>query len=87
MVMYNHFYYYLKSATLFIIRVYQKTLSFDHGVMKFLYPNGYCKFYPTCSEYAAIAIEKKGIFKGILLTTRRLARCNPFSKGGIDEVK
>ncbi len=69
-----------------MIRIYQKTLSFDHGLMKFFYPNGYCRFYPTCSEYGYQAIEKHGVINGGLLTIRRIVRCNPFNKGGIDEV-
>jgi len=69
-----------------LIRLYQKTLSFDHGFMKHLYPNGYCRFYPTCSEYGHQAIERHGLIKGGWLTTNRIIRCNPFNKGGIDEV-
>ena len=45
-----------------------------------------CKYYPTCSSYAMEAIQKHGSFKGIVLSTRRILRCNPFSKGGIDPV-
>jgi len=45
-----------------------------------------CKYYPTCSSYAMEAIQKHGSFKGIILSTRRILRCNPFSKGGIDPV-
>jgi len=45
-----------------------------------------CKFYPTCSNYAKEAIEKHGSIKGMLLTIKRILRCNPFSKGGIDLV-
>lgn len=71
---------------LLVIRIYQKTLSFDHGLMKLFYPNGYCRFYPTCSEYGYRAIEKYGLIKGGWLTVRRILRCNPFNKGGIDEV-
>ncbi|MCR5225554.1 MAG: membrane protein insertion efficiency factor YidD [Alphaproteobacteria bacterium] len=43
-----------------------------------------CKFYPTCSEYSIMAIEKYGVMVGIAKTVWRLLRCNPFSKGGID---
>lgn len=73
-------------AVLFI-RLYQKTISFDHGMGRYFYPNGFCRFHPTCSEYAAQAIEKKGIVKGSWLIFKRLIRCNPFSKGGYDPVK
>ena len=43
-----------------------------------------CRFYPTCSEYALLSIEKHGPLKGLLKACWRILRCNPFSKGGID---
>lgn len=46
-----------------------------------------CKFYPTCSQYAIDAIEKKGLFLGLILAIWRILRCNPFSRGGYDPVK
>ena len=46
-----------------------------------------CRFYPTCSEYAKEALNTYGFFKGLLLTIYRLARCQPFSKGGVDSIK
>lgn len=76
---------YIKKFVLKLIRIYQKTLSRDHGYFKKFYPHGYCKFYPTCSEYAYQAIQKKGVLKGLLLAWWRILRCNPFSKGGIDK--
>ena len=79
--------YSIRYLVVFLIRIYQKTLSFDHGVLKFLYPHGYCRFYPTCSDYGAEAIAKYGIFKGGWMTTKRVVRCNPFNKGGHDPVK
>lgn len=45
-----------------------------------------CKYYPTCSTYALTALEKHGAFKGSVLAAWRLARCNPFSLGGVDHV-
>jgi len=45
-----------------------------------------CRFYPSCSEYAAQAIEKHGIARGVLLALARLARCHPFHPGGFDAV-
>ncbi|MCK4473982.1 membrane protein insertion efficiency factor YidD [Candidatus Parcubacteria bacterium] len=44
----------------------------------------HCRFYPTCSQYSFQAIEKYGIVKGVFLGIKRLLRCNPFNKGGID---
>lgn len=70
-----------------IIRFYQKTLSFDHGYFKFLYPHGFCRFYPSCSEYAVQAIKKYGPIIGGFKAAWRIIRCNPFNKGGHDPLK
>jgi len=43
-----------------------------------------CRFYPSCSEYAAQAIAHRGLLRGALLAGWRLLRCNPFSAGGYD---
>ncbi len=70
-----------------LIRLYQKTLSLDHGPLKRLYPYGYCRFHPTCSNYALQALEQHGLLKGLYLSIRRVLRCHPWSKGGIDPVE
>jgi putative membrane protein insertion efficiency factor len=44
-----------------------------------------CKYYPSCSNYAATAINRYG-FKGLLMASWRLLRCNPWSDGGVDYV-
>lgn len=49
------------------------------------YPGG-CRFVPTCSEYAADAIEQYGVVRGSALAMWRLLRCHPFSRGGLDPV-
>ena len=77
----------MKRLLIIIIKAYQKTLSPDHGLFSFFYPNGYCRFYPSCSDYAIKAIEKRGVFKGVGLGAWRVLRCNPWNKGGIDVVK
>jgi putative membrane protein insertion efficiency factor len=45
-----------------------------------------CRFYPTCSAYAAEAVRRHGAGRGALLTVKRLARCHPLCEGGIDLV-
>ena len=70
-----------------ILKIYQKTISFDHGFLKHKYPFGYCRFKPTCSEYAIKAIEKYGIIKGGRKAVWRVLRCNPWNKGGYDPLK
>lgn len=69
-----------------ILKIYQKTLSFDHGFFKALFPYGYCRFRPTCSEYAIKAVEKYGVIRGGAKALWRVMRCNPWNKGGEDPV-
>lgn len=45
-----------------------------------------CKYLPTCSEYAYVAVVRHGWLRGGWMALRRLARCHPFSKGGLDPV-
>jgi putative membrane protein insertion efficiency factor len=61
------------------IRAYQRAFSPVLG--------NRCKYYPSCSEYAAQAIERFGILRGLALAGWRLLRCNPWSHGGFDPVE
>ncbi|MCX7779186.1 MAG: membrane protein insertion efficiency factor YidD [Patescibacteria group bacterium] len=73
---------------LYLIKIYQQYFSPERGYFSLLHPfPGICKFRPTCSEYAAQAIEKHGFLKGLFKTIIRILRCHPFSKGGWDPVK
>jgi uncharacterized protein len=67
-----------KGIVILLIRMYQAL----HGSF-FM---GVCRFEPTCSHYAVEAIETRGLGMGILLTAGRIARCQPFCKGGWDPV-
>jgi uncharacterized protein len=63
---------------LFAVRVYQTFFSA-------LMPSA-CKFYPSCSQYAADALRLHGARRGSWLALRRLSRCHPFTRGGVDLV-
>lgn len=75
-----------KSIVLGLIRVYQKTLSFDHGIIGKVSGVRFCRFYPTCSEYSYQAIAKYGIIKGGMKGARRITRCHPWNSGGYDPL-
>lgn len=76
----------MKKAILFLIKIYQKTLSFDHGVLSRISSKRFCRFHPTCSQYAYESIEKFGIFKGSWMGLKRIGRCHPWNDGGYDPV-
>ena len=83
----NNFKYYIRLIVLKGVKIYQKTLSFDQGWLKVFFPGGYCKFQPTCSDYAYLAVEKYGVIKGGIMALGRVLRCNPFNRGGYDPLK
>lgn len=68
----------MTNVALLIIRAYQVLISP-------LFPSC-CRFAPTCSQYAAEALSRHGVWHGLGLTLRRLARCHPFNPGGWDPV-
>ena len=45
-----------------------------------------CKYYPTCSTYTVQAVRELGVVRGTIVAGWRLARCNPWSHGGVDEL-
>ena len=67
----------MKKIIIKLIIAYQKYLSPLKG-------KSTCRFYPSCSKYAILAIEKYGVFKGGLKAIWRIIRCNPLNSGGID---
>ncbi|MBS3757614.1 MAG: membrane protein insertion efficiency factor YidD [Desulfobacterales bacterium] len=68
----------MKYLILFLIRIYQCTLSPVMG--------GACRFYPSCSEYAYEAVKRHGAIKGGILALKRILKCHPFHPGGVDPV-
>jgi hypothetical protein len=78
---------YFKKVLIGVIKIYQKTLSFDHSPLKVFYPHGFCRFNPSCSQYSIDAIDKYGPIKGSFKAMWRILRCNPFNKGGNDPLK
>lgn len=68
----------MKAIVLFLIDGYRLILSPIFG--------GQCRFTPTCSAYARQAVEKYGPLKGTTLGLRRLLRCHPLHRGGLDPV-
>lgn len=74
----------MADLSIFLIKVYQRTISPDHGVVRRRIST--CKFYPTCSEYAVLAMQKQGFFIGMVLTIKRIGRCNPWATGGYDPL-
>ena len=67
----------LRSAAIFPIRLYRLIVSP-------LLPANTCKFHPSCSEYAVLAIRKHGVLRGVRMACWRLLRCHPWSAGGVD---
>jgi uncharacterized protein len=68
----------LRSVVIAPIRAYQRLVS------PLLPPR--CKYEPSCSHYAAQAVQEFGILRGLILAGWRLLRCNPWSHGGYDPV-
>ena len=68
----------IKKLFLIFIKFYQVAIS--------PYIGPHCRFMPTCSEYAYIAINRFGILKGSYFAIRRILKCHPFHKGGYDPV-
>lgn len=68
----------MKAIAVFLVKVYR-------GYISPLKPAS-CRFTPTCSEYALIALEKHGFKKGLKLTLKRIIKCGPWHPGGFDPV-
>lgn len=74
----------MKRVLVKTISIYQKTISPDHGWLRHRYPHGFCRFYPSCSEYTRLAIIEHGARRGLWLGIKRVGRCNPWSQPSVD---
>jgi uncharacterized protein len=68
----------MKYIFIYIIKIYQYLISP-------LFPPS-CRFYPSCSNYAIIAFERFGVFRGGFLSIKRILKCHPYHPGGYDPV-
>ncbi len=79
----------MEKLIIFLIRVYQKVFSRATGALPaFLgLQKETCAFYPSCSEYAALAIKKHGALRGVGQSALRILRCHPWQRPKVDLVK
>ncbi|NKB24090.1 MAG: membrane protein insertion efficiency factor YidD [Kiritimatiellae bacterium] len=68
----------MKRIVISALKIYKCTLSIVWGPC--------CRFYPTCSAYCIEAIEEYGVRRGAWLGVKRLCKCHPFCRGGVDLV-
>jgi putative membrane protein insertion efficiency factor len=66
-----------------LVRVYQLTLSPDHGWYRALHPYGFCRYAPSCSQYAHDGLTRDGV-AALPRIAVRLVRCHPWARGGAD---
>jgi hypothetical protein len=65
-----------KNLILKSIKLYQKFISPNFGEV--------CRFYPSCSKFSSLAIEKYGLSRGLWRGIKRILKCHPWHRGGID---
>ena len=76
----------LKRTFLFLLRLYQAILSPDHNQIGMKNHFIGCRYFPSCSEYAHEATRQYGLFRGSIVSLKRIIRCHPFANGGYDPV-
>jgi len=68
----------MKKIIIFAVQLYRATFSAFLPVQ--------CRYFPTCSQYMIEAVEKRGVWRGMLLGIKRILKCNPLFPGGYDPV-
>ena len=68
-----------RNALIALVKLYRKFISPLYGDV--------CRYHPTCSAYGLGQLQQRGVIVGSVLTGWRILRCNPWSQGGVDEVK
>lgn len=76
-------------ATVFVglVRVYQRTLSPDHGPLRYLYPYGFCRHEPTCSAYAIEEFKTEQFLKAVWHVIKRVLSCHPWQKTADERLR
>ncbi len=67
----------MKKTVLMVLSFYKRYISRGY----------YCRFVPSCSEYTYQAVDKYGVLRGLWIGLRRIVRCHPWGKSGIDLLK
>jgi len=79
----------MRQVFILIIKIYQRTLSPQTGILKFLYASPIitlsggayqgCRFYPTCSQYTIKVLENHPLFTALKLSAKRISKCHSFN--------
>lgn len=77
---------FLTRGVIYIVKTYQYFFSPDQGVLGGIFGRGSCRFFPSCSEYMIAALSQYGLLTGVVVSLKRILRCNPFFRGGYDPV-
>ncbi len=68
-----------RNLVILLVKGYRKAISPLYGDV--------CRYYPTCSAYGLQQFQQRGVVLGAVFTVFRIVRCNPWSQGGVDQVK
>lgn len=69
-----------------LIGLYQRVFSPDHSWLSARFPYGFCRHYPSCSEYSRQSFLQFGFWKGLFLSAKRVSHCHPWAEPSVDPV-